>query len=359
MLRKIEISELGSIEKQWNALAWDVFQSFDWIDTYIKTLAADKEPLILVEETKGIITGIAPLMISQKRFYRIIEFIGSPMSDYSNVLARDKKDFLSKVFQYLKKNLNYLDVINLTEIPCESDTIISSREIVEKIGLHMFVQKANECYFLDIKSCENPKKFCDSRHIRKQIRKLEKIGHLKFFRCIHKDYKRIFKIMREQHIALWNDRGFRSMFEDEGHVQFFDRFLNKNLGKNTELWVLNIDDKPIAIALGFLSHNSFLGFCHSIDIHYRKYSPGRILLKFLMENYIDEGLSTIDMLRGAEQYKKRFTNSVTINCNMFITKSRVLYLLAWFHGQIRHHIINYPKLHNLLLKYKQRFSLYF
>ena len=64
-----------------------------------------------------------------------------------------------------------------------------------------------------------------------------------------------------------------------------------------------LNDKIIAVMYGFEQSNCFFSYIGGFDPDLAKYSPGSIILLYIIEDCINRGISEFDFLRGAESYK--------------------------------------------------------
>ena len=75
----------------------------------------------------------------------------------------------------------------------------------------------------------------------------------------------------------------------------------------TRLAVLYINEQPVAAQLWFVAHKKASIFRLAYDETWKKYSPGSILTKYLMENVIDtDNVEEIDYLTGNDRYKQEW-----------------------------------------------------
>jgi CelD/BcsL family acetyltransferase involved in cellulose biosynthesis len=70
------------------------------------------------------------------------------------------------------------------------------------------------------------------------------------------------------------------------------------------LSVLYAGDEPVAAQFGLRTGNLLVGWFTAYDTHFRKYSPGLILIKQLAEELASAGIRAIDMGGGATNYYK-------------------------------------------------------
>jgi len=76
-----------------------------------------------------------------------------------------------------------------------------------------------------------------------------------------------------------------------------------------DLSALQINSQSIAWHFGFKYNKIIYYYRPLADYTWENYSPGRLLLSYLVEDCAKKGDWVIDLLRGAESYKKKWSNS--------------------------------------------------
>ena len=72
---------------------------------------------------------------------------------------------------------------------------------------------------------------------------------------------------------------------------------------------IEIDKKIIAAHSGYVYRNTCYYLFPVYDIEYKKYSPGKILLKKIIEDSKLNSLDYFDLTIGNENYKKNYSNN--------------------------------------------------
>jgi CelD/BcsL family acetyltransferase involved in cellulose biosynthesis len=79
------------------------------------------------------------------------------------------------------------------------------------------------------------------------------------------------------------------------------------------VFVLECDGAMIAVSVNFVQRNTMMAFVTTYDPDFSRASPGMVLMMDYIRWSIDNGLSLVDFLCGAEPFKQRFaTQSVTL-----------------------------------------------
>jgi CelD/BcsL family acetyltransferase involved in cellulose biosynthesis len=85
--------------------------------------------------------------------------------------------------------------------------------------------------------------------------------------------------------------------------------------------VVEFNDHPIAFHYGFLYNSRLIWYKPSFDINYSKCSPGKVLIKYLIEYAINNGVDELDFTVGDEKFKSHFANEKKKNVQIKIYKS--------------------------------------
>jgi hypothetical protein len=130
----------------------------------------------------------------------------------------------------------------------------------------------------------------------------------------------------KMHRARWEPLGITSKFTEPAIAAVYRR-LCAGFGdidrpsSSTVFTEICLDDRPVAMHIGFRWAETFLYQVPVVDTTMLKHSPGMVLLKSLFEYAIDEGLSCFDMGFGNESYKSRFASETLLYRTYVIARS--------------------------------------
>lgn len=94
------------------------------------------------------------------------------------------------------------------------------------------------------------------------------------------------------------------------------------------LSVITIEDKPAAAHLGFLQGSTLQYYLLAADNNFRQFSIGIVLLNEIIST--QKNITDIDYLRGDEEYKKDWANTVTIDNGVICLPHGTNPITAWF-----------------------------
>ncbi len=139
--------------------------------------------------------------------------------------------------------------------------------------------------------------------IRRQMRRLEEIGQLRF-----KEYNAweeipadTFERFMHQHSLRWPN-AYKA-------PHFHENLLQDGLKAGVvHFSTLSVGDMEIAWHLGFSYRNRYYYYMPAGNQEFFKYSPTKIHLFFLMRRAVEQGYDVFDHLRGEENYKSGWSN---------------------------------------------------
>jgi CelD/BcsL family acetyltransferase involved in cellulose biosynthesis len=130
-----------------------------------------------------------------------------------------------------------------------------------------------------------------------------------FDRVEHEDQCReAIDLAIELHNMRWRGRGRSDAFHTDGLVGFHREFSSLALRRGwLRLYVLRIDQKPVACLYGFLYGTTFYFYQSGFDPAYQKLSVGLVSMGLAIKCAIEEGAREYDLLHGCEEYKSHWS----------------------------------------------------
>lgn len=368
-IKKISsFDELLALEKEWNGVLLKsetntIFLTHEWIMTWWKCFGHGKELLVLLVIDNSNIIGIAPLMITSSKHFgfqrKNIEFIGTPLLDYSDfIISEQKEDVIKAIYEFLFNNRELWDSIVLEEVPQNSSTLQLSEKILGGLTRNFDIFFTNECLALNFDGCADGiiQMLQKKRDIMRQIRAYGSDSSLIYHKVENPDEANdLLEIFFEQHIRLWEKRQIPSIFRNDIYKEFMTQLMNGLLPKNKlEFRILKFNQEIIATQIGFTHNNKYLRYLQSYDLRYSKNSPGAILHRCVIEEHYNNKFDEVDFSRGAESYKYRFSNKITNNYGISIDKNVITHYFAKKYHKIKEKIMKNKELHQFIQKYKNK-----
>lgn len=302
-----------------------VFLTWQWINCWWDVLGGDSELLLLAAKDDGDIVGIAPLMISRK----VVRFISAGETDYSDfiICSERKTEVLTAFFDYLKSNRNLFNRLSLDNIPERSSTVEFIREHAKTAHWKTIQSVSSECPAIEIRDKEEQVRASLRKNdVKTRFNYLNKNGILEY--SVLADIDEIdatldgfFELHKDRRLIAGDSSKFLGGRAKEFYRKLADAFLPEGwLSFN----VLKFNDELIACHFGFLHDNKLLHYTPTFNMDYFKRSPGLVLMKFMLEECIENQVELFDFTRGAEGYKQRFATVTrnNIKFEMFLDSFR-------------------------------------
>lgn len=348
----IEIVEVNSFEQlseygqQWNTLLQNsdtnvVFLTYEYCRSWWEVYGQNSELLVLLAKKDSEIVGIAPLAISTRNRLgcrtRVVEFLASSRSDYSDFIVGANKESVPDAFyNYLWSISNRWDVIRLRQIPQKSTTIQLSREQLGRSGKSFRVQPASHCPTILLKehTDEVLKRIKKDKTMRKRINRLKRLGDLTFGHAESvEEGLSYLDIFFQQHINRWESTVTPSFFYSNEPREFYRKLIQRLTPQGwMRLGYLKLDEDCIAFYFAYEYNGSLSTQRPSYDPLYARYSPSRIHIHYAVDYCIERGLKEFDLLAGLEDYKAELANAINYTRSIYIYKSA----MQKFCGQLKY-----------------------
>lgn len=300
-----------------------VFQTYEWVESWWSVFGAEHELVFLIAYADERIVGFAALMQSSNQYGRInLRFVSDSNSDYCDfVVCCNPLDFIRAVFEYLAKEHAGWTCIQLRNMPDAALTLAALKSLAGRHGWHVRESRPLPTPYRALsKTTGTPLKWQYS--VRRPYNRMQKEGVLRFRHIDDPDDAQAYlNVLIEQHIARYRAKGQASLFDAPHNIAFFRR-LTASLQRAgwLDFCVLEFNGVPVALHYGFKYADTLIWYKPSFDIAHADYSPGIVLIKYLIEYAEREGFSTFDFTIGDEAFKDRFCTGHDYNRNVAIFK---------------------------------------
>jgi len=268
---------------------------------------------IITARKGGELVGIAPLFVGEKNGKKEIHFVGSiEISDYLDFIVQpeNSKEFITCVFNLIKEEkARFPGKIYLFNIPDNSPSLEAIKEIGESESWSTVIEPAYHTPTITLSEDWDTYLAGINKKQRHEIRR--KLRRASASEDTVSWYITAEKSMLNQDIADF----FQLMETDEEKK----RFLTEDMRKQIEAiiqWAFNegilqlsfltVNDKKAAGYLCFDYENIIWVYNSGFRPDFQYYSPGWILLSYLIQHAINTGKTYFDFMRGDETYKYRF-----------------------------------------------------
>lgn len=308
---------LASIATQWLALwgkcpgASGLFLSFPWVEVWCRRYLDPKSTVlaIVVGHHRGELSMVWPLAIERHMGIRTACMIGTPVSQYSDILIdashADHQNWMHEGWDFIKHKLA-VDILHLCKVRDDSALAVwlktlkseaSNPESAPYISLH----GAKNFEAVDERFLNK-----DRKNRRRQRKRLGELGTVGFRRSSASSEA---TTSFDQAMA-WK----REWIAAGGHVSAafasrqFDQFFTSLLGDGAalagvETFELTLDGKPVAIKIAITCGNYRGMHLTAYDRAFEKCGPGALLVEDMIRAGIADGINTLDFLAPAFDYK--------------------------------------------------------
>jgi len=320
------LEEVRAMQDTWNRLSTqmlkpNVFSTSAWYESWIEQLMREAtpgtlHPYLLVLRKQGIVTAIAPLVrrsiFRNGLCVRKLEFL-THHADYNDLLVGHWDEHtLQATVQHFARAASDWELIDLQELRSSSSPADDLLSCAISAGLKGTVWPEREsCFYLPIDAPWHlMRQRSEMDFAVRTIREFamhEKGG----FRVRIADKPHLERGLLQRMIGVEAQKQYQGMLSAPvigRYPEVFQALIDK-MGPRSEIAVALAEkhDSLIAFALLFRSGNKLLGYLTAYDRAYASYSPGTVLFCSAIEFGSERRYDEFDLLRGGEEYKRRWS----------------------------------------------------
>lgn len=342
------LSQVESLSGAWRDLEkrsaekFSLFQSSDWCLNWLRSFSkglSDEEELdikIYTLENQGKVDLLMPLMVKRTKVRTLmLTMLSDPQSQYSNLLVDTNtvsvlmgRLFMDRIFE-----LNLAHTVSFTNYPVNS--------FLAKIlvGYGHIKQSTDSSKFLDLTQIESWDAYHHSlykstrKERNRRRNKLQKLGNLDY-QVLDSSHPRfqslVMKCLEMKQRWLENTGKSADVFQDSKMQSFLaddhGELAIESDGVKALLHCLMLDEKPIAMELGYVYKNDYYSYLGAFELDWFDYSPGKVQIEFAQKWAKEQGLNKFDFLGDPSAYKANWTNGQEKLIHRFIPLSKRGYL---------------------------------
>jgi CelD/BcsL family acetyltransferase involved in cellulose biosynthesis len=321
-------AQFSALAEEWTGLlaeseADGVFLSWEWLHTWWKHLAQDRELLLMtVRSPKGLI-AIAPLALRPAGVTRVpplrcVELLGSGLagSDHLDLIVRrgHEQEAATALAAQLASSGHLLE---LQRVRGGASGVRALAMLLRGAGWQLAEQDTELCPLALRPTQGWPQYFAglgqEHRYsFRRKLRKLGERFEVRFeAACTEPERKRALAVLINLHQRRWRQRGTSEAFSSPQLVAFHEEFSALALRRGwLRLFVLQLDGQPVAALYGFRYRQRFSFYQSGFDPEWGKHSVGLVTMGLTIRRAFEEGALEFDFLHGDEAYKFHWTQSV-------------------------------------------------
>ncbi len=323
-----EAEQFFNLQEEWNRLlessgikspflSWE--WQFTWWETYRAQLS-EAELCIAVVREENKLQAVLPLYRSRTGGLRVLRFIGDPLesSDYLRLICEPSQElhFLELLIDRLIKSEPAADMMHLSNILEQDSFIAQLQETVKKKGLSLYRRHHRICPYISVQGgwddFVNRLSKNMRYNLRRRTRKLFNGFRAKFIVETRPDeVEALIDQLFSLHKKRWDTREGETIFKADTRLEFHrtlaGRFYENGMLK---LFRIKIGEDIVAILYCYEFAGELMYFQAGFDPAWEKHSVGLVLMGKCIEYAFNNGLTRFDFMRGAEDYKFRWTKQV-------------------------------------------------
>lgn len=275
------------------------------------------EPLILVIRKDGVLIACIPLYIFiSEENERQLKLIGTGNSDYLDILLAEGYEIeAGQVMNIFLEEIRQLYDICELHGQRENSMFLNGfadnseflKEVYSSVSSPVLVLPDN---FEDYKWGISVRL---KKNTQRAIKKLQSMDY-QLEKADEKTFPLFFQALIKLHQQEWLSKGDKGVLSDNKVQEFLEEAAKKLLENNlVNIYALKSGNDFAAVNLIFETGNAAWYYIGGFEPKLNKYSPGSVLLWFIIEDCIKRGIRNFDFLSGAENYKYRWgANDVPI-----------------------------------------------
>lgn len=330
----------------------NVFLTREWIECWWRWFGNGKELRLGVAWRGGQVLGIAPFYAGRLPVLRMLQVPAVRLIGAGQCVS---PDFLGPIAGRGDEDV-FADLVALNwgriareerEIVLLSDMLMTSsptRSFLAALGRDREVRRQGEiirCPYADLpRSYEAFLAGLGARQregIRRRKRRVERVFRVALA-CVKEPeaVDEAFDLVQMIYAESERGRGEIACFGDAMYAGFH-RDVAKRFAQRgwLRLFLLSLDDTPVAYLYGYLFGGRFWFYQTGYLATCREYGPGALLMQFVIEWAIAEGVETFEFLRGEEAYKYHFASGERTTETVALFPPGAISSVMWFEDGLR------------------------
>jgi CelD/BcsL family acetyltransferase involved in cellulose biosynthesis len=307
-------AEFSALAAPWQALALDCgarpFQDFGWASAWLRTIGAagGYRPRVVTLWDGSRLRGVLPLACRQYRGVRLLEWMGTRVTDYCDALIDpgiERRAALHTLWDALNKRGGF-DVIRLGQVPAGA----AANELCH--GVEPWIETTENSLAIPLRwrsgvdwLRQQSSKAC--HRVRYGLRRLARMGfEFEVWQAPDSTAPLLDALIEQKRAWLAARHLDGHLQRPEGRAFVHACAEAMAAGGTLHLSALRSRDHIAACHLGFFRDGTFYYYMPTYDAAWSKYSAGTLLLDSLIMWACDHGARRFDMLLGAHGYKLHY-----------------------------------------------------
>ena len=312
------------LRTEWNSLLHEstadcLFLTWEWLFTWWKHLAAERELFILTVRSAGQLLAIAPFArVAGERPLTTFEFlgVGSVGSHYLDIIVRRGSEpaALQALSAYLA---DYGGVVHLAQLEKRTSAAAELARMMQLEGWKQVRRNTGVCPYVSLSGHSWESYLASLRpeprdRFNRRLAQAQSNFEIRFERArTGEECRDALNILIELHNLRWQGHGGSDAFQSTDVVLFHDELSRLALQQDwLRLYTLRFSNQPVAAIYGFMYQGVFYFYQSGYDHNFRKFSVARLAMGLAIKSAIEEGVVEYDMLHGNATQKSAWGKDV-------------------------------------------------
>ncbi len=346
-----DFEEFNGFQSQWDELAGNsefsnVFSLHGFIKAWWHAYGDNKELRLVIGKEAEKICVIAPFFFKDNDAEKWF-LVGDYRADYNNLIV-DKNcgAGVRGLFRWLSARTEW-STLQMRKIPSLNAPVDlfqiaygpSSSNIQKlKSWLNLSVPiiyktHHKQHFYLDKYFLEANKKILSGANYRKHINWFSRQGKLTFRTLTNtKEIHDYLPCFMDLHRKEWESKNMPSLFTSSDNRNFYSFLTDEMVRYNNsiQLDIMELDNILVSAHFGFLWDGRKYYYKPCYDPDYSSHSPGKLLLAYMIQEAAEANLNELDLLLGAESYKKKLASNIRETISLIVYRDRFTALKSRF-----------------------------
>lgn len=335
-----------ALEPVWNRLLQESrinnpFLSHEWLHTWWESFGENKELCVLMVKDGDEVLGLAPLMLSRRRFYglplRCLGFVynsHTPRCDF--IVARRADEVCRAIWNYIRAQKDRWRVLELCQLPAGSPALEKFSGLAPADGFSTELWPSSHSPYLSLEgSWDSYFAGLDRKHrqnLRRRLKRLQEAGQVAVelvssgaeIECAFEDALRL-------EGSGWKEEAGTAIGSRPELRRFYSLLAERMSQRGwLRLYFLTVNGRRVAFGY-FLWHQKKIYLLkQGYDRNFSSYSPFNLLCSLILEEAFAGGIEEFDFLGESETWKHDWTQDVRPHYWLYVfSDTPGMRLLRW------------------------------
>jgi CelD/BcsL family acetyltransferase involved in cellulose biosynthesis len=321
------------------------FLTHDWIRSWWESFGVKRALKILMVSHAGELIGIAPLMISRTKIYGIpVRELGSISNDHTPrfdfIISSEPASVMEAMWLHLWERRREWDVMKLCQLESGSATLEHLAGLAAGHSCRLETWPSTDSPYLSLNGsfedhlAKLPRGL--RANLRRRMKRLEEIGPVEFEQVFSETSSKttiddaLTDAFRME-AGTWKGEAGTAIACHQELSRFYSSVVHRAARQGTlYLTFLRLNGQRIAFDLSLIYQRRLFKLKPGYLQRYHACSPGQELTTMTIRDAFARGLSEVDFLGSADEWKLAWTKTVRQQCWAYVFKKDLLGSLLHF-----------------------------